>query len=166
MVNGIYQPIYLLALKKWILYRVKVHCMPDMQRLKSPTSMLIMPSLSASSSQASPSPSLSASSWPEFGTNTQLSWKPKRKTQAEQFFLTLGWTECERRWGMLKVVPGYSCCLCTEAYYQDMHQYLCPFHTHSHCQPNQPHTDIHTQKKRVEVGGDDIFNTLFRVAQQ
>lgn len=69
---------------------------------------------------------------------------------------------------MLKVVPGYSCCLCTEAYYQGMHQYLCPFHTHSHCQPNQPHTDIHThtKKERVEVGGDDIFNTLFRVAQQ
>lgn len=126
--------------------------MPDMQRLKSPTSTLIMPSLSASSSQASPSPSLSASSWPEFGTNTQLSWKTNRKTQAAQFFLTLGWTECERRWGMLKVVPGYSCCLCTEAYYQGMHQYLCPFHTHSHCQPNQPHTDIHTHMQKRGSG--------------
>lgn len=36
-----------------------------------------MPSLSASSSQASPDPSLSASSWPELGTNTQLSCKIK-----------------------------------------------------------------------------------------
>lgn len=43
------------------------------------TSMLIRPSLSASSSQASPIPSLSASSWPEFGTNTQLSCKRQRK---------------------------------------------------------------------------------------
>ena len=41
---------------------------------KSRTSTLMMPSLSASSSQASPDPSLSASSWPEFGTNTQLSF--------------------------------------------------------------------------------------------
>ena len=38
------------------------------------TSTLKMPSLSASSSQASPAPSRSESSWPEFGTKTQLSW--------------------------------------------------------------------------------------------
>ena len=33
-----------------------------------------MPSLSASSSQESPIPSLSVSSWPELGSPTQLSW--------------------------------------------------------------------------------------------
>lgn len=40
-----------------------------------PTSSFTMPSLSASLSQASPVPSPSASSCPELGTNTQLSWR-------------------------------------------------------------------------------------------
>lgn len=43
--------------------------------LTRPTSLFTMPSLSASSSQASPVPSPSASSCPELGTNTQLSWR-------------------------------------------------------------------------------------------
>lgn len=76
-------------------------------------------------------------------------------------FLTLAWAECERRWDMMKLVPGYSCCLCTAAYYQGMHQYLCPFHTHSHCQPSQLHTDTHTHKE----GGtsDDTFSRLLHL---
>ena len=39
------------------------------------TGSLRIPSSSASGSQASPTPSLSASSWPLFGVNGQLSWK-------------------------------------------------------------------------------------------
>lgn len=61
--------------------------------LWSPTSTLIMPSLSASSSQASPVPSPSASSWPEFGTNTQLSWK---QHNTQKWFLIPQLIKCYR----------------------------------------------------------------------
>lgn len=46
--------------------------------VRVPTSVFRMPSPSASSSQASPIPSLSASSCPELGTVTQLSWSGKK----------------------------------------------------------------------------------------
>lgn len=52
-----------------------------------PTSMLAKPSLSASSSQASPIPSPSASSCPEFGTYMQLSWKQHSKPHAAFLFM-------------------------------------------------------------------------------
>lgn len=44
------------------------------------TCVLRIPSPSASSSQASPIPSLSASSWPELGTVRQLSWTTGAET--------------------------------------------------------------------------------------
>jgi hypothetical protein len=51
--------------------------------------VLGIPSLSASSSQASPTPSPSLSSWPELGVSTQLSMR--------HFMSWRGWMYCEKR---------------------------------------------------------------------
>lgn len=108
---------------------------------RSLTLSLSMPSSSASLSQASPIPSPSASSWPEFGTNTQLSCQTHQSSPDLCFWSEL-FTELREH-----ISPACSCFGCTQVQCRGIRQCLCPFHTCSHCLPSQRRTNVHTRRK-------------------
>lgn len=98
---------------------------------EQPTCSFGIPSPSASSSQASPIPSLSASSWPEFVTYMQLSCRDTAKWRSFQQN-TIFWSYL--------LLPFYTLGPCIWVSHLDTHQCQCPSRTGIHCRPSQFHT--------------------------
>lgn len=70
------------------------------------TSAFKIPSPSASSSQASPIPSLSASSWPELGTVMQLSWKRSSEGAVAKLRVSFCWSSEGLGQGLRSKLPN------------------------------------------------------------
>lgn len=117
----------------------------------------VMPSLSSSGSQASPCPSASRSSCPEFGSMGQLSC-----SQSQQRLMVCSSGISQQVWMILAhaevdILPFHSDrwhSACRVIYYWASHPDQSPHHTGSHRQQTPPHTHTCT---RPQTPGQGIY---------